>query len=60
MNTEKLIAILQLVAAGFAIVDPNSQAVNFAKIIALSAANYKEITGRDVDPDLIKEYTPIP
>lgn len=56
---EKWIQILQLVAAGIAIADPESQAAHLAKIIGTSAAAYKEMTGKPVDEELIKAYTPI-
>lgn len=56
---ERLVQILQLVAAGFAIADPNSQATQLAKIIGVSAAAYREMTGKPVDEALIKEYEPI-
>lgn len=56
---DKLITILQLVVAGLAIANPASQAIQIAKIIGASAAAYKEMTGKPVDEELIKEYTPI-
>lgn len=56
---EKFLAILQLVASGVTILEPEAQAAQFAKIIGEGAAAYKAITGKPVDEALIKEYEPI-
>ena len=53
---ERLLAILQLVVAGLAIADPTSQAAQMAKIIGASVTAYKEMTGKAVDEELIKEF----
>lgn len=56
---DKWIAILQLVAAGIAIAQPQARAAYLAQIIGQSAAAYKEITGKPVDEALLKAYDPI-
>lgn len=53
---DKWLAILQLAISGVQIATADQQAVQFLKVIGQATAAYKEMTGKDVDPDVIKEY----